>query len=200
MELVADTVTPQPISASVTMPQLSLEEAVKGEGNEGERLLVVCVGVRDPGNLGSVVRSAAAAGASAVVCCDETADPYNPKTVRATAGAIFALPVVVERSASRAVGALADGGLRLLATTARDGTDYLASDLSGELALLLGNEAAGLPSELLEHVDEAVTIPMRGGVESLNVAMTATLLCYEVARRRARGTTVASSLLPDDAS
>lgn len=184
MERVADTVTPQPLCAVVAMVDVEPVSCVRGLAPTGERLVVVCVDVRDPGNLGAVIRSAAAAGASAVLCCEGTADPFNPKAVRATAGAVFALPIARGLGGAEAISLLASEGFRVVATTAREGTDYAVANLSGDVALLLGNEASGLSPEVVALADEQVTIPMAAGTESLNVAMTATVLSHEIARRR----------------
>jgi TrmH family RNA methyltransferase len=191
MEKVADTVTPQPVCAVVADVRVPLEELARG-GRAGEglgqpgggRLLLVCAGVRDPGNLGALVRSAAAAGAAGVVCCEGTADPLNPKTVRASAGAVFTLPIAPGGPLADAVRTLRAAGFRAIGTVVRDGVDYASADLSGDLAVVLGNEASGLSEEVLADLDERVTVPMVRGTESLNVAMTATVLCFEVARRR----------------
>jgi TrmH family RNA methyltransferase len=189
MSRVADTVTPQAVCAvvgDIARPVGELLSARAGavEPVSPDRLLVICVDVRDPGNLGALIRSAAASGASGIVCCEGTADPFNPKTVRATAGTIFSLPLAVAGAPAEMVADAARAGFRLLATTARDGTDYAEADLGGDVALVLGNEASGLPASLLELVDERITIPMAAGTESLNVAMTGTVLCFEIARRR----------------
>lgn len=183
MERVSDTVTPQPVSAVVVEMHSSIGDAL-GAGAEGARLVLVCVDVRDPGNVGAVIRSGAGAGASAVVCCEGTADPFSPKTVRATAGTIFSMPIVTALSPPDAVHALSAAGFRLVATTAHEGTDYATAELSGDVAVILGNEASGLPAEIVSLVDQAVTIPMARSTESLNVAMTATVISYEIARRR----------------
>lgn len=183
MEKVADTVTPQPICAVVPTLDVGLGELLAAP-SATERLLVVCAGVRDPGNLGAVMRSAAAAGADGLVCCERTADPYNPKVVRASAGAIFELPLVIAGGAATVASELSAAGFRSFATTAEGGTDYGLADLSGDVALVLGNEANGLPDELASVFDGRLTIPMLGRAESLNVAMTATIICHEIARRR----------------
>lgn len=184
MERVADAVTPQPVCAVIPMLDVPLAELVsRGEGG-AERLLVVCVEVRDPGNLGAIVRSATGAGAAGVVCCGSSADLYNPKTVRATAGTVFELPLAVCDSPRETLETLRAAGFRRLATAARGGEDYGRADLSGDVALVLGNEAAGLSGDLLAATDGQLTIPMAGGAESLNVAMTAAILCHEIARRR----------------
>lgn len=146
--------------------------------------LVVCVAVRDPGNLGAILRSADAAGSAGVLVCGESADPYNPKVVRASAGAIFRLPLAVGGEAADVLDRVGEAGLRRVGTLVRGGLDYAGVSLAAPLALVLGNEASGLAPELAGRLDEAVTIPMAGGGESLNVAMAATVLCFEAARRR----------------
>jgi TrmH family RNA methyltransferase len=183
MARTADTVSPQPVCAVVSEPDTTLGTLLES-GDAGERLVLVCVDVRDPGNLGSLIRSGAAAAVHGVVCVAGTVDPYNPKTVRATAGAIFTLPVAVERSVDTALAALAGAGFRLVATTSGGGEDYSVADLSGDVALVLGNEAAGLDEGLVGRCSSAVHVPMSPQAESLNVAMTATVLAFEVARRR----------------
>lgn len=187
MERVSDTVTPQPVCAVVAELDIPLEEllaTMTAKSDAEDHLVLVCVDVRDPGNLGAVIRSAAAAGADALICGPGTADPFNPKTVRATAGTIFQLPISLTSSLAPAFAALRASSFRLVATTAHEGTDYAVADLSGRVALVLGNESSGLPAELVASLDEAVTIPMADSTESLNVAMTATVLCHEIARRR----------------
>jgi TrmH family RNA methyltransferase len=196
MERVSDTVTPQPVCAVLATVDLSLESLLDRPQGPGEqdtheaasqsagRLWLVCVDVRDPGNLGSILRVAAAAGVAGVIVCAGSVDPYNPKAVRASAGAIFQVPLVKAGDASSTLAALASGGCRLLGTAAQAGKDYLDADFGGDVALVLGNEAAGLPDYLGEVLDESVTIPMAAGTESLNVAMTAAVLCFEAARRR----------------
>ena len=115
----------------------------------GADLVVVCVDVRDPGNAGTVLRSAEAAGAGGVVCCDGSVDVFNPKTVRASAGALFHVPVVVgRRCRARCSTSWADGACAGSGTAARGGVDYTDADLTGPVALVLGNEAHGLPDGL----------------------------------------------------
>lgn len=186
MERVADTVTPQPVCAVVADVRVAVDDLIRplGQGAGADRLLLVCVDVRDPGNLGALIRSGAAAGAAGVVCCEGTADPLNPKTVRASAGALFAIPVAAGGRAADTLAAIRSAGVRAVGTVASGGTDYASADLSGDIALVFGNEATGLADDLLVQLDELVTIPMAGATESLNVAMTATVLGFEVARRR----------------
>ena len=178
LERVADTVTPQPVLTVVRTPEVALEDV------EGAGFVVVCVDVRDPGNTGAIVRAADAAGADAVVCCDGTADAFNPKAVRASAGSVLHIPVVRGGVAADVLAALGRNGLRRLAAATRHGRSPQDLDLIAPLALILGNEAAGLPSTVQEEIDEQVTIPMSGRAESLNVSLAAAVLCFEVRRQR----------------
>jgi TrmH family RNA methyltransferase len=178
IERVADTVTPQPVLAVVRIPGASLDQL------ESATFVVVCVDVRDPGNAGAVIRLADAAGADAVVCCDGTVDPFNPKTVRASAGSVLHLPVLAGVAPAEVLDALGRFGIRRLAAEAHHGTPYAEADLVSPLALLLGNEGAGLPDDVVGRIDGALTIPMAGRAESLNVAMAAAVLCFEVRRCR----------------
>lgn len=183
LERVSDTVTPQPVCAVAAMADVPLE-ALLADPAGAPGPLLVCVAVRDPGNLGAILRSADAAGCAGVVVCGESADPYNPKVVRASAGAVFRVPLAVAGDPAATLAALGERGIRRLGTVARGGEDYLAAPLAPPVALVLGNEAAGLDPGLAEALDGAVTIPMAGRGESLNVAMAATVLCFEAARRR----------------
>ena len=178
LERVAATVTPQPLLAVAPWCDVALEELT------GATLVVVCVDVRDPGNAGTVLRSAEAAGADGVVFCEGSVDVFNPKTVRASAGAVFHVPVVRGGTPADALDRLGSWGLRRLAATARGGEAIDHTDLVGPLALVIGNEASGLPAGLVGAVDVAVTIPMVGRAESLNVGMAAAVVCFEALRQR----------------
>ncbi len=179
LERVASTVHPQPVMAVVADLTVDLD-AVDHAG-----LTVVCVDVSDPGNAGTVLRSAEAAGADAVVFCGHSVDVYNPKTVRASAGALFHVPVVAsEEEPARILERLGGRGLRRLGAVAGSGLDYTSVDLTVPVALVLGNEAGGLPTTLSGVLDDRVTIPMAGRSESLNVGMAAAVLCFEAARQR----------------
>lgn len=178
MERVADTVTPQPVAAVVSYVDVGLDTL------QDASMVVACVDVRDPGNAGTVLRSAEAAGADGVICCEGSVDVYNPKTVRASAGSLFHVPVVVGTTPRAAADAMASYGLTRVTTVARDGADYSAVDLTGRVAFFLGNEANGLPEDVVDASDVAVSIPMAGRTESLNVGMAAAVLCFEAARQR----------------
>jgi len=177
---VVDAVTPRPVAAVARFAVPSPAEAAAAAGP----LALVLVGVSDPGNAGTLLRSAEAAGAGAVVFCDGSVDPYSPKCVRASAGALFRLAVVRDAPSADALAALGGAGYRTIATLARSARPYDEADLGDRVALVLGSEAHGLPGAVASLVDEAVTIPMAGRAESLNVAMAGTILCFESLRRR----------------
>jgi RNA methyltransferase, TrmH family len=182
LDRVADTVTPQPVLAVLPLPARDLSALA------GAQTVVVCAGVRDPGNAGTVVRCADASGVQVVVFCDNAVDPYNPKAVRSSAGSIFHVPIVVWEPASEVLAKLAEGGLRRLGAVAHHGEDYADLDWSVPSAIVLGNEAAGLGAEILDHLDGEVTVPMSGHAESLNVGMSCAVMCFEAQRqRRLRG-------------
>ena len=193
MERVASTVTPQPLLAVVSYAPTPLADV------HDATLIVVCVDVRDPGNLGTVIRTADAAGVDAVVCCDGTVDPTNPKCVRATAGSLFHVPVVVGGSTASAVAELSARGFTTVATVVRDGADYATFDWTRPVALVLGNEAGGLPDDLVATLDAGVTIPMAGRSESLNVSVSAAVLCFEALRQRRTVAAPAPAPSPGDA-
>jgi RNA methyltransferase, TrmH family len=183
LERVADTVTPQPVLAVAAMLDVPLAAVA------GASAVVVCVDLQDPGNAGTILRSAEAAGMDAVVFAGASVDPYNPKAVRASAGSLFHVPMVVTGDAVAAVHALEAAGLRVLTTEARTGSALDTVDLTGPVAIVLGNEAHGIPAAVAGAADGSVSIPMTGRSESLNVGMAAAVLCFEVARqRRAAGT------------
>ena len=178
MERVADAVSPQPILGVVAALDVALERVLD------DQLLVVLVDVRDPGNVGAIIRSADGAGAGAVVCCAGSGDVYNPKAVRASAGSIFNVPIVLAKDADATLRTLGEAHVRRLATLMQGGTDYAAADLSGAVAIVLGNEAQGLGAALSSHFDGGLSIPIVGAAESLNVAMAASVLLFDYARRR----------------
>ncbi|MGH9150615.1 MAG: TrmH family RNA methyltransferase, partial [Acidimicrobiales bacterium] len=178
LERVAGTVTPQPVLAVVPAIDVPLSQA------RTATLVVVCIEVRDPGNAGTIVRSAEASGAGAVVFCRGSVEAFNPKTVRASAGSLFHVSVVSGGEPVEVLEQIGAWGLRRLATVARGGTPYTTTDLRRPVALLLGNEAHGLPPAVEAHVDLGVSIPMPGRTESLNVGMAAAVLCFEAVRQR----------------
>jgi RNA methyltransferase, TrmH family len=186
LERVADTVTPQPVLAVLPMLTEPPPGAPAWQGAPGS-LVVVLVDVRDPGNAGTVLRAADASGTQAVVFAGDSVDPYNPKTVRASAGSLFHVPFAVRPDPAEAAGALAAAGFRTLATVVRAGDDYAGVDWSVPSALFFGNESAGLDPALAAALDGAVAIPMAGRAESLNVGVASAVVCFEAFRQRRGG-------------
>ena len=178
LEKVGLTRTPQPVLAVARRVTRGLDALV------GSGTALVAVGVSDPGNLGTMIRSAEAAGADAVVTCANSVDAQNPKAVRSSAGAIFGVSVIDEDDPMTVLEALGAQGRRCLGSQATGGTSYVDADLSDSCALVVGNEAHGLAPELAGRLDGHVTIPMHAAAESLNVATAATVLLFEAARQR----------------
>lgn len=178
IERVSDTVTAQPVLAVVTSTSVAFDTL------RDAAAVVVCVDVRDPGNLGTVLRTAEASGMDGVICTEGTVDAYNPKSVRASAGSVFNVAVVAGGEPVEVLEQLGAWGMRRLGTTPEGGVPYSVVDFSGRVAIVLGNEAHGLPGGAAGQVDEWVTIPMAGRAESLNVGMAAAVLCFEAARQR----------------
>ncbi len=173
MERIASTESPQPVLAVVRIPHHSVTELA------GSSLVVVCDRVSDPGNLGTILRSAEAAGVAGVVLVTGSVDPFNPKVVRASAGALFHVPVV----ADVALHDLQYLELPLVGTSSHQGEPYTSTDLVTPFALVMGSEAHGVDPQL--PIDSWVSIPHAGRAESLNVAMAATVVVFEAARQRA---------------
>ena len=152
--------------------------------SEPPTLIAVCADVRDPGNAGTVIRCADAAGADAVILAGDAVDLYNPKTIRASVGSAFNLPIVVERDAQAATDWAKAAGLRVLAADAGGDVDLFEADalLAEPTAWLFGNEAWGLPDELRAAADHVVSIPIFGRAESLNLSTAAAVCLYATAR------------------
>lgn len=180
MESLSGTVTPQGLIAVARMVHRDLGEILRGTPST----LLVANRVRDPGNLGNMVRIADAAGARGMVVCRESADLYNPKTVRSTAGSIFHIPLAVDAEIHETVLLLKREGYAVYAADAHAGIPIWEIEWPERVALLLGNEAWGIPEEEEEAADAALRVPIFGEAESLNVAAAAAVLLYEVQRRR----------------
>jgi len=182
VRVVADTVTPQGVVAVCRFLDRPLAEVL----GAAPRLLAVGVDVGDPGNAGTLLRCADAAGCDAVLLVGRGVDPYNPKAVRASAGSLFHLPVIVSPDVPGTLAAVRAAGLRLLAADATATTDLDAADrrglLAGPTAWLFGNEAHGLDPELVAVADEAVSVPLYGRAESLNLVAAAAVCLYASAR------------------
>ena len=193
LERVADTVTPQPVVAVVPMLDEPPPESRAWSAAPGS-LIVVLADVRDPGNAGTVLRAADASGSAAVVFAGYSVDPYNPKTVRASAGSLFHVPFAVREDPKGVGEELAAAGFRTLATVVRDGQDYADLDWSVPTALFLGNESSGLDPDLCAALAGRVAVPMAGQAESLNVGVACAVVCFEAFRQRRGGGAGARSI------
>ncbi len=182
----SDAVTPAGVVAVCRHLDVPLGSLLGAGGAAAGGLVAICADVRDPGNAGTVIRCADAAGADGVVLAGDSVDAYNPKTVRASVGSLFHLPVAVERDAAAAVAAAKAAGLTVLAADGSGDVDLFAADalLAQPTAWLFGNEAWGLPTDLLGLADRVVSIPIFGRAESLNLSTAAALCLYASARAR----------------
>ena len=182
MDELAQTVTPQGLLAVCGFVDVPLAEVARAK----PALVALLANVRDPGNAGTVLRTADAAGAHAVVFADASVDPYNGKCVRASAGSLFHLPVVAGTRLEEAVVTLREAGLRIVAADGRAGRSLddpeVQARLAGPTAWMFGNEAWGLPPELVALADEPVAVPIYGRAESLNLAAAAAVCLYASAR------------------
>lgn len=178
LDAMADTVTPQGIVAVARQSPTALRDVFAAS----PRLVAICEEVRDPGNLGTIIRAADAAGADAVVLTGRTVDPYNPKVVRATTGSLFHVPVAVGADLADTVERAHAAGLRVIAADV-GGEDFLARRglLAEPTAWLFGNEARGLEESAVAHADLALRLPIYGRAESLNLATAASVCLYETA-------------------
>ncbi len=172
--------TPQGVAALVKCKTFSVDEVIAKSKNGP---LVAIAGVQDPGNLGTILRSAEAFGAGGVLLGEGTASVFNSKVIRASAGSVFRLPLAKAKLAET-IPILKVQGLRLMATSSHKSKPLGEADLSGLLALFIGSEGAGVPRDLLARMDEVIAIPHSPMVESLNAGVAASIVLYEVARRR----------------
>ena len=140
--------------------------------------------IQDPGNMGTLIRTAVAAGYKAIVAMSGTVDIYSPKVLRATAGMVFEIPVIYVPDNDALMGMLGRSGKRIVVTDVNGGVPYYEEDLSRGIALIIGNEGSGVSDALMEIADVRVTLPMKGRIESLNAAVAAAILMYEAVRGR----------------
>lgn len=180
---VLDLVAPQAVVAVAVQRRHTLDEVLVDAASR-RRPVLVPVSLQDPGNAGTLVRVAEAAGCAGVVLTSGSVDVHNPKTVRATAGSVFRLPVVEGVSAPEVILAATRHGIRSWATTGDAGADPGMVDLAGASLVLVGSEAHGLPVDVVDRVDGRLSIPMEGAVESLNAGVAGALVVFEAARQR----------------
>jgi RNA methyltransferase, TrmH family len=185
----SETVTPQGLVAHCDLPEVGAGEALAGRPS----LVAVLVGVSDPGNAGTVIRVADAAGAGAVLFAGDTVDPYNGKAVRASTGSVFHLPIGRDRDASAVLASCRRAGLRLVGADGHAPDDLDTADLRGQLsqptAWVFGSEAHGLPERVVRELDATLRVPLYGRAESLNLATAAAVCLYASARSQHRSAT-----------
>ncbi|MFQ5808585.1 MAG: TrmH family RNA methyltransferase [Armatimonadota bacterium] len=176
----SDRTEPQGLAAVAERPHVRpVDIALSPDG-----VLLALEDMRDPGNLGAIVRAADAAGADGVVLLGHCVDPYDPKVVRATMGSIFHVPVAEASDVAEFTEWARDQDMRIYAASTRGERMHFETDFAGRTAFLIGNEARGLSAEALESADAIIRIPMLGRAESLNAAAAASILVYEVVRQR----------------
>jgi RNA methyltransferase, TrmH family len=169
---------PQGVAALIAPKKFALTDIISPGA-----LVVVAMGIQDPGNLGTLLRSAEAFAASGVVLTEGTVSAFNSKVIRAAAGSLFRLPCV-SAGFGKVLPLLRGNGIRIIATSSHKGTPLPQADLKSGVALLIGNEGAGVPREALAQADERVVIPHSSQVESLNAGVAGSLILYEAARQR----------------
>lgn len=176
-----DTEAPQGIVAVVKLPQFQLDQVTRDSS-----LLLLADQLQDPGNLGTLIRSAEAFGVKAVLLTENTVSPANQKAVRASAGSLFRMPVFTGFNPDHLLDDLCQRGFKLVATTPQRGQDFRKVDYRGSAALVVGNEGSGLSKRTLDRIDFRVTIPLAAKVESLNVAVASSIILAEAARQRGK--------------
>lgn len=171
------------IGIQMKMGLLALAQSLANKNNP---FLIIAEAIEKPGNLGTILRSADAAGADGVIVCDRCTDIYNPNVVRASVGTLFTLPVV-EAQGAETLAWLKDRGVRVVAATPSATEEFTQTDLNGPVAIAVGTEQLGLSKQWMDAANIRVRIPMHGVADSLNVATATTLLLYEVVRQRSHG-------------
>ena len=176
----SDTVTPQGIMAVVRQNEYELSDILK---KDKRQIFLVLESLQDPGNMGTIIRTAEGAGIDGIIVNKETVDMYNPKVIRSTMGSIYRVPVVICQDLSEAVDELSRAGVTLYAAHLKGDVYYTDGQFDGSVGLMIGNEANGLSDEMSKKAHKLIKIPMDGQVESLNAAVAAAILMYEVKRQ-----------------
>lgn len=179
----SDTVTPQGILCLVRQRHCNIEDILRNDDKK-HMLFIILEEIQDPGNLGTIFRTAEAAGADGVIMSGQTADIYNPKTIRSTMGSVYRVPFCYTDALLPVMETLRQKGLRIYAAHLSGEIDYDDHDYRGGTAFLIGNEGRGLREETAAAADERIRIPMEGKVESLNAAVASSILLYEAYRQR----------------
>lgn len=180
-ESAVSTETPQGVAALVKVKPARLEDVI--EQVAADLLLVGVAGLQDPGNLGTIIRSAEAFSARAILLGEKTVSHFNPKVARASAGSLFRQPLISVKLAD-SIHALKQHGVRALAASSHKGTPLPEADFSGPCMIVIGNEGSGVPAEILSAADDLIRIPHSPRVESLNAGIAASIVLYEAARQK----------------
>ena len=177
----SDTKTPQGILAVVKMLEYDIEDLFK---KDKVPMLVVLENIQDPGNLGTIIRTAEGAGATGIIMSDKTVDIYNPKTIRSTMGSLFRMPFVYSEDVIAAIHSLKQQNIKVFAAHLEGRNYYYEEDMKVPMAVLIGNEGNGLTEELSKEADVRIKIPMEGKLEPLNAAVSTAVILYEAMRQR----------------
>jgi TrmH family RNA methyltransferase len=176
----SDTITPQGIIAVVKIKEFSLNEL----WSESSNIILALDAIRDPGNVGTLIRTADAFGIDGVILSLDTVELYNPKVIRSTMGSIFHLPIFHEVDLEKTIPQLKRQNFKIYGTDVKEGKDLDKLEYSGKICLLIGNEAEGLNKNLLDLSDEIIRIPIFGRAESLNASVAGGILLYEITKRK----------------
>lgn len=179
-DYVSDTVTPQGVMAICRMEEVSFSDIELSD----KSLIVVCENLQDPGNAGTIIRTADAAGAKAVVITKGSVDIYNPKVIRSLMGSLFSVKVIRNKNMDAVFAYLKNNGIKSVAgALTNKSVDLFDSSMKGRCAVVIGNEGNGLTEDTIKRCDVTVTIPMLGGAESLNASSAAAVMMYEHVRQ-----------------
>ena len=177
---ISDTVTPQGVLAVVNMPEYDIKDIL----SDDRKSWILLDDLRDPGNLGTIVRTSEGAGMSGVIMSRESVDLFNPKVVRSTMGAIFRVPFCYVQSLTGVIDEIKSAGYEVFATAMEGSEVYDCIDYTNGAAVIIGNEANGVSDEVFEKASKRIRIPMEGKLESLNAAVSAAIIMYEIARQK----------------
>ena len=179
---ISDTQTPQGIMAVIEMPHYELADLLDGDRTH----LLILESIQDPGNLGTMLRTGEGAGITGVIMNSQTVDLYNPKTVRSTMGSLYRMPYYISDDLEGTINLLKEKGVKLYAAHLKGTLSYDEPEYTRACGFMIGNEGNGLSDQIADMADTYIKIPMEGKVESLNAAISATLLMYECNRQRRR--------------
>ncbi len=179
----SDTKTPQGILAVANMLEYTIDDIIPAERVP---LILMLENIQDPGNLGTMMRTAEGAGATGIIMSGDTVDIYNPKTIRSTMGSLFRMPFMYSDNICKTADILRERGVRLYAAHLDGDNNYFEEDMTAPTAIMIGNEGNGLSEKLADKADRLIKIPMSGSLESLNAAVSSAVIMYEAYRQRHR--------------